>query len=84
MHWDKVPEGVRMILEKYYENPEILHVNCEENRCYYMPLSSSEKETGRNLSGFDWKFSYYECVEDVPEFYKKDVKRRLFSGEFCR
>lgn len=61
-----------MILEKYYENPEVLHVNCEENRSYYVPLSAEEKETGRNLSGFDWKFSYYECIEDVPEFYKKD------------
>ncbi len=61
-----------MILEKYYENPEILHVGCEENRSYYMPLSAGEKETGRKLSSVDWKFGYYDCVEDVPDFYKKD------------
>ena len=33
-----------MILEKFYENPETLHVGTEENRCFYMPLDLQEKE----------------------------------------
>ena len=31
-----------MVLERYYENPEVLHVGCEETRCWYMPLDGQE------------------------------------------
>ena len=68
-----------MILEKFYENPEILHVGTEENRCYYVPLDVQEKENARNLSGIDWKFGYYPNVESVPEFYKKDFDEEAFG-----
>ena len=72
-----------MILEKFYENPEILHVGTEENRCYYVPLDVQEKENARNLSGIDWKFGYYPNVESVPEFYKKDFDEEAFGGWRC-
>ena len=68
-----------MILEKYYENPEVLHVGCEETRCWYMPLDGQEKETGRLLSSVDWRFGYFPCIEDVPEFYKKDFDEESFG-----
>lgn len=67
-----------MILEKYYENPEILHVGCEENRCYYVPLLAGGKESGRKLSSVDWKFGYFGSVEEVPDFYKKDFDEEGF------
>ena len=68
-----------MILEKYYENPEVLHVGCEETRSWYVPLDAQEKETGRLLSSVDWRFSYFPCIEDVPEFYRKDFDEESFG-----
>ena len=68
-----------MILEKFYENPETLHVGTEENRCFYMPLDLQEKENARNLSGIDWKFGYFPCVEAVPEFQRKDFDEEQFG-----
>ena len=67
-----------MNVEKYYEDPKVLHVGCEENRCYYMPLHSDGKESCRKLSSVDWKFAYYDCVEEVPDFYKKDFEESSF------
>ena len=29
-----------MKLERYFENPKILHIGCEENRAYYIPFSA--------------------------------------------
>ena len=71
--------GELMILEKFYENPETLHVGTEENRCFYMPLDLQEKENARNLSGIDWKFGYFPCVEAVPEFQRKDFDEEQFG-----
>lgn len=67
-----------MVLERYYENPEVLHVGCEENRCFYVPLDAQERECCKGLSSVDWKFAYYPCVEDVPEFYKKGFDEEGF------
>ena len=69
-----------MQLEKYYENPDILHVNTEEYRSYYMPLnregereclSSLEEKT--DLNG-EWKFWYYTCVNEVTDFTKEELE----------
>lgn len=60
-----------MKLERFYENLDILHVGCEENRCYY-PVE------GVLLSGDDWKFAYYPCVEDVPNTFGE--KEFIFEG----
>ena len=68
-----------MILEKYYENPEVLHVGCEETRSWYVPLDEKEKETGRLLSSVDWRFGYFPCIEEVPDFYKKDFDEESFG-----
>lgn len=55
-----------MKLERYYENPEILHVGTEENRCYYIPLDMDGTEKKRLLNGI-WKFSYFSSVIDAEE-----------------
>lgn len=69
-----------MVVEKYYENPGILHVGTEENRCYYLPCNGEGKENVRLLSGVDWRFSYYKSVEDVPgDFYKPDFEEEGFE-----
>lgn len=61
-----------MFFEKYYENPEILHVGTEENRCYYVPCDKKGKEQKTLLNG-QWDFKYYNCVEDVADFTRKKV-----------
>lgn len=61
-------------MEKYYENPQILHVGTEEPRAYYIPFSNAEditddvKKSDRyiNLNG-EWKFHYYKSVYDVTD-----------------
>lgn len=65
-------------IEKYWENPDILHVNCLKPRAYFIPYESKEKaelgirgESARyqNLNG-QWKFKYYPSVHQVQEeFY---------------
>lgn len=56
-----------MIVEKFYENLQVLHVGTMENRCYYVPQSASGKARSRSLSGNDWRFAYYPCVEAVSD-----------------
>ena len=55
-----------MVLEKYYENLKTLHVGTMANRCYYVPLSENGENRSMQLSGEDWKFAYFPCVEEVP------------------
>lgn len=53
-----------MKLEKLHENPEIMHVGTEENRCYYIPTDRAGNER-RIMLGGDWMFCYYPSVEDI-------------------
>ncbi|MBP7176862.1 MAG: DUF4981 domain-containing protein [Thermoclostridium sp.] len=57
-------------VEKYWENPETLHVHCEKPRAYFIPYESqATAEKGlrgdskffKSLIGA-WKFRYYESV----------------------
>lgn len=69
-----------MELQKFYEDPSTLHVGTMENRCYYVPLSGDGKERGRLLSGKEWDFAWYPCVEDVPaDFPKADFSAAGFA-----
>lgn len=62
-----------MVLEKYYEDPFKLHIGCEENRCYYIPHNKQGQENRRLLSGDDWFFNYFNCIEEIEDdFYKAD------------
>lgn len=56
-----------MKVEKFYENLQVLHVGTMENRCYYVPQSAEGESRSRALSGKDWKFAYFSCVEAVPD-----------------
>ncbi len=74
--------GVFMLpVQKHWENPSVLHVNCEEPRSYYIPYESytnalkGVRGTSRyyqSLNGI-WSFKYYPSVYEVEEnFYKED------------
>ena len=66
-----------MVLEKYYENLKALHVGTMANRCYYVPLSENGENRSMQLSGEDWKFAYFPCVEEVPDgFFEENSIRR--------
>lgn len=56
-----------MKVEKFYEDLHTLHVGTMENRCYYVPQSAEGESCSRALSGEDWKFAYFPCVEAVPD-----------------
>ena len=64
-----------MIVPKYFEDLEQLHVNTMPNRAYYIPASRRMDDLVENraasdrfflLSG-DWKFRYFDSVYDVKE-----------------
>ncbi|HWT76057.1 MAG TPA: glycoside hydrolase family 2 TIM barrel-domain containing protein, partial [Mobilitalea sp.] len=68
-------------LEKYWQDPAKLHINCEKPHAYYIPYDCEKKaEKGvrgasnffQSLSG-TWKFRYYSSVNDVEEnFFDAD------------
>lgn len=64
-----------MIVPKYFEDFDHLHVNTMPNRAYYIPASRRMEDLVENreasdrfflLSG-DWKFRYFTSVYDVKE-----------------
>jgi len=69
-------------VKKYWEDLDILHVNREKPRAYYIPYSdaysASENKRGKSpfyqtLNG-NWKFKYYKSVKYVDDnFYKEDA-----------
>ncbi|MGN7360226.1 glycoside hydrolase family 2 TIM barrel-domain containing protein [Paenibacillus sp. SAF-054] len=67
-------------LERYWENTQILEVNREQPRAYYIPYADAEsaKSGKRSRSPFyrtlngGWKFKYYSSVHNITEsFYDK-------------
>ena len=64
-----------MKLEKYYENPEVLHVGTEPDRTYYIPyfkaggFDITERESSDRFISLNgvWSFSYFESIYDVDE-----------------
>lgn len=55
-----------MKLEKYYEDPAILHLGTEEPRAYYLPTGVWGEEERILLSG-EWEFAFYASPYQVPE-----------------
>lgn len=53
-------------LEKYYENPEVLHLGTEEPRAYYLPTGIQGEEERVLLNG-EWEFAFYASPYEVPE-----------------
>lgn len=61
-----------MRVERFYEDPSVLHIGCMDNRSYYLPSDAKTSESAiRNLSGDDWYFSFYERISDVKEDFIK-------------
>lgn len=68
-------------IEKYWEDPEILHVNCEQSHAYFIPYENEQKahKGARGQSKFfkslngAWKFQYYDSVSRITDdFYEED------------
>lgn len=68
-------------IPKYYENPEALHIGCEEPRAYFIPFLNEENALGKpreqskyfqSLNG-EWDFGFYSSVIDAEDgFYAAD------------
>ncbi len=77
-----------MKIENYSQNLDVLHVNTEGNRSYYIPYRETnqifseireESDRFQLLSGI-WKFQYYKNVESVAyNFFKADYPAEEFS-----
>ena len=61
--------------ERYYNNLEVLSVNAEEPRAYFIPYANrvSAKKLDRNASPYfkslcgDWNFTFFDSVNEITE-----------------
>ncbi|NMO94973.1 glycoside hydrolase family 2 TIM barrel-domain containing protein [Paenibacillus lemnae] len=69
-------------IEKYWEDPNLLHVNREPARAYYIPYADLDSAASRKRSrspfyqalNGNWKFRYHTSVKHVEEgFYTEDA-----------
>ncbi len=68
-----------MIVENFFENLQVLHLNTCPNRAYYIPVSEGALRASRRedsdrfllLSG-EWDFRYFENVRALSEEFWKD------------
>lgn len=74
-------------LEKYYENPQILHIGCEEPRAYFIPFDNDNDADGRreasayftSLCG-EWDFHFYKNITEINDyFYEADYSASDFE-----
>ncbi len=80
-YYRSMGKGAFMIIENYFENPQILHVNTMPNRCYYIPCNDEKTALSDNsrqisdrlmmLSG-RWDFKYFKSIHDVSEKFWED------------
>ncbi len=69
-----------MLFERFFENPDKIHVNTCENRAYYVPTSPAVKmdsymedsDRALMLSSDDWYFHLYQNPYAVQPFFEKD------------
>ena len=74
----------------FHENPEILHVNTEEDRNYYIPFApgedafASRKASGRltDLNGL-WDFTFYESFADMPADFLAKKPETVITVPSC-
>ncbi len=68
-------------VEKYWENPRLLHINCEKPHAYFIPYENKLKAlkgirgTSRYYKSLNgtWKFKYHDTVNNVEDgFYKEN------------
>ena len=67
-----------LVVEKYWENPSVLHVNCEKPRAYFVPYENEIKAKMGVRGASDyftclngvWKFKYHSSIYNVEDgFY---------------
>lgn len=64
-----------MKLNRYFEDPDILHVGCEEPRAYYIPYSDQTAALSGDIKNSDrytalngkWSFKYCKSIYEMPE-----------------
>lgn len=68
-----------MLFENYFETLDVLHLNTEPNRAYYIPASEGaepfccrEKSDRFQLLSGEWDFRYYDSVRALTEEFWKD------------
>ena len=67
-----------MNITKYWEDPNVLHVNCEKPHAYFIPFEDEEKARKgiRKESNYyidltgEWDFRYYRSVNEIKEEYE--------------
>lgn len=68
-----------LLVEKYWEDPSVLHVNCKKPRAYFIPYESEIKTrkgkrgTSKYFTSLNgtWKFKYHSTIYDVEDgFYR--------------
>ncbi|MEG1427413.1 MAG: glycoside hydrolase family 2 TIM barrel-domain containing protein, partial [Oscillospiraceae bacterium] len=71
-----------MKLDRYFEDPQTLHIGTMENRSYYVPKApgcgcSQMEDSSRvtMLSSDEWKFKFFPSPYDVEE--------NFFAEDFC-
>lgn len=71
-----------MKLERYFENPKILHIGCEENRAYYIPFSAdydaihlTREKSNRFISlNGEWKFRLYTNIYERENLFENWIE----------
>ncbi len=74
-------------LEKYYENPEILHIGCEEPRAYFIPFekdetANSKRENSRFFTSLcgEWSFKFFNNLTEIEDaFWSVDYSTEDFD-----
>lgn len=76
-------------VEKYWENPDVLHVNCETPHAYFIPYETEAKaQKGvrggsrffKSLNGI-WKFKYHNTVHQVEDgFYNESYDAEAWDS----
>jgi len=71
-----------VLIDKYWEDPNVLHINVEKNRAHFIPYADKQSALQRKrgsskyyhtLNGM-WNFKYYDSVTEIQEdFYSNDI-----------
>ena len=77
-----------MIIQKHYENLNVLHENTMPARAYYIPASKrtdtlvehrEDSDRIQMLSG-NWGFQYYDSIDQMKEaFYEEDYDSSAYD-----
>ena len=77
-----------MIVPNYFENMDLLHLNAQPNRAYYIPAAGRmddlvehrERSDRFQLLNGDWKFRYFSSVHDLKDrFYEEGFDTEAFD-----